>query len=216
MSSNTIRTILTIGAGALLVGAGYIKGQIDAMQEKSDKLPWKRIRDDSDYRLKNDVENLVKKTEEIMTSAKDKILNSKEFDNFSKSLTKDELMHILCNSQVFDTVVDILKENNGEFRPGYYFKKDEWKKYEQQYPDYYDRYRKEEIRNPNLTNQYHQPYQRPAVYGTPNKPNNDPWQDLQKSCQSGPINPPPKPLTPQEPPRIVETDGSITKIEKLK
>lgn len=127
-----LRAAMILGAGALGAALGYAQGRMDAVREK---VEYHRLdRDNPDYTLKNDIGELVKKTADVMSSAKDQILNSKEFDNLNKSFTRDELMHLLCNSQVFDTVIDILKANNGEFRPGYYFKKEEWDKYLKQNP----------------------------------------------------------------------------------
>ena len=127
-----LRAAMILGAGVLGAALGYAQGRMDAVREK---VEYHRLdRDNPDYTLKNDLDELVKKTADVMSSAKDQILNSKEFDNFNKSFTRDELMHLLCNSQVFDTVIDILKANNGEFRPGYYFKKEEWDKYMKQNP----------------------------------------------------------------------------------
>lgn len=122
-----LRAAMILGAGALGAALGYAQGRMDAVKEK---VEYHRLeKDNPEYTLKNDLDQFVKKTADAMSIAKDKILNSREFDNLTKSFTREELMHLLCNSQVFDTVIDILKQNNGEFRPGYYFKKDEWDKY---------------------------------------------------------------------------------------
>ena len=122
-----LRAAMILGAGALGAALGYAQGRMDAVKEK---VEYHRLeKDNPEYTLKNDLDQFVKKMADAMSIAKDKILNSQEFDNLTKSFTREELMHLLCNSQVFDTVIDILKQNNGEFRPGYYFKKDEWDKY---------------------------------------------------------------------------------------
>lgn len=121
--SNLLKIAL-LGAGALISASlGYEQGRKDALREKElyEKF------NDKPSKISKPMKNLV--NESIETATTDDIVINKEFPDNQKKFTKDELMNILCNNQVFDTVVDILKKNNGEFRPGYYFKEKDWEKY---------------------------------------------------------------------------------------
>ena len=185
-----LRIAMIFGAGALGAAVGYAQGKMDAIK---DKMEYHRLSKDSpEYTLKDNVNNLVKKTAEVMNNAKDQIINSKEFEKFGKSFTRDELMHLLCNSQVFDTVVDILKQNNGEFRPGYYFKKDEWAKYSDDIdqnlrPKMNEQMQCQSSMSPNASpsncsQAVNMPYHKPEVYSYPPTVNFNPYR-----CTSEPF-----------------------------
>ena len=118
--------LLLMGASAL-VGAsiGYNEGKKDAIREQSGYQPMPGYKPS----LPKAAKDLFSKTTNSIKQAASDIKNSKEYVDFKTKFSKEELMHILCNNQVFDTVNDILKQNNGEYRPGYYFKGEEWKKY---------------------------------------------------------------------------------------
>lgn len=117
--------LLLMGASAL-VGAsiGYNEGKRDAIREQSGYRPMYGYKPS----LPKAAKDLFSKTTSSIKQAASDIKNSQEYANFKTKFSKDELMHLLCNNQVVDTINDILKQNNGEYRPGYYFKGEEWKK----------------------------------------------------------------------------------------
>ena len=120
--------LLLMGASAL-VGAsiGYNEGKRDAMREQAGYQPMPEYKPS----LPKAAKDLFSKTTDSIKQAASDIKNSREYVDFKTKFSKEELMHILCNNQVFDTINDILKQNNGEYRPGYYFKGKEWDKYKE-------------------------------------------------------------------------------------
>lgn len=115
---------LALFAASAYVGAslGYEKGRKDAIMENKGYCK----RTPSIYEV---AQNLAGKSAKAIKQAANDIVNSAEYDSFKQKFSHDELRRLLCNSQVFDTVVDILNKNNGEYRPGNYFKGEEWAKY---------------------------------------------------------------------------------------
>ena len=120
--------LMFIGASALLgASIGYQEGRKDALREKAEYPHIPKHKPS----LPQTAKNLVSKTAQSLKKAASDITSSQEYVDFKTKFSREELMHILCNNQVFDTVNDILKQNNGEYRPGYYFKGKEWDKYQE-------------------------------------------------------------------------------------
>lgn len=120
--------LLLMGASALIgASIGYNEGKKDAIREQSgyERIPKYKPS------LPKAAKDLFNKTTDSIKQAASDITESKEYVDFKAKFSKEELMHILCNNQVFDTVNDILKQNNGVYRPGYYFKGKEWDKYKE-------------------------------------------------------------------------------------
>lgn len=118
--------LMLLGASAWLgYSLGYQEGKIDKLKEQA--------KHDIGYKpsLPQTAKNLFHKTAHSIKNAAHDIVTSKEYVDFQTKFSKEELMNILCNNQVFDTVNDILRQNNGEYRPGYYFKGKEWDKYQE-------------------------------------------------------------------------------------
>ena len=120
--------LLLMGASALIgASIGYNEGKKDAIREQSEYHHMSKYKPS----LPKAAKDLFNKTTASIKQAASDVKNSKEYVDFKTKFSKDELMHLLCNNQIMDTVNDILKQNNGEYRPGYYFKGEEWQKYKE-------------------------------------------------------------------------------------